>query len=301
MEGTKRRLSDIEREIHDMLEVEPHAVAALAEDRAGRRTAAARRDRGKPRKAASRPRTPGAVNLRAEEELREVETQHTALTTERDDLVEAIKRLRQGIQSLNKEARERLLTSFETVNAHFKRLDLEHVVDLPLDIGKTSPRSFDALLRAGGGLARARQRFQRRLRFAVGLRHHGLGGGERVGSDAAVALGVLDLGDQRAALLGEHRRGVLQLGALPATSVIRCLDGRDLEAALCLRFCHSVRSAVIACTRLSASSARAPVPALRPAPARPSGDGRQSRCERRQAASPVSRLGGNSASAVAAA
>ena len=35
----------------------------------------------------------GAVNLRAEEELREVETQHTALTTERDDLVEAIKRL----------------------------------------------------------------------------------------------------------------------------------------------------------------------------------------------------------------
>ena len=28
MEGTKRRLADIEREIHDMLEVEPHAVAA---------------------------------------------------------------------------------------------------------------------------------------------------------------------------------------------------------------------------------------------------------------------------------
>src|SRR5439155_105105 len=67
----------------------------------------------------------GAVNLRAEEELREVETQHTALTTERDDLVEAIKRLRQGIQSLNKEARERLLTSFETVNEHFKRLFVE--------------------------------------------------------------------------------------------------------------------------------------------------------------------------------
>ncbi len=44
----------------------------------------------------------GAVNLRAEEELREIETQHTALTTERDDLVEAIKRLRQGIQSLNR-------------------------------------------------------------------------------------------------------------------------------------------------------------------------------------------------------
>jgi len=39
--------------------------------------------------------------------------------------VEAIKRLRQGIQSLNREARERLLTSFETVNGHFKRLFVE--------------------------------------------------------------------------------------------------------------------------------------------------------------------------------
>ena len=64
----------------------------------------------------------GAVNLRAEEELREVETQHTSLTTERDDLVEAIKKLRLGIQSLNREARERLLTSFEQVNAHFQQL-----------------------------------------------------------------------------------------------------------------------------------------------------------------------------------
>jgi chromosome segregation protein len=125
MEGTKRRLADIEREIHDMLEVEPHAVAALAEIEPGselpplaeieENLEKLRRDRERL----------GAVNLRAEEELREVETQHTALTTERDDLVEAIKRLRQGIQSLNKEARERLLTSFETVNEHFKRLFTE--------------------------------------------------------------------------------------------------------------------------------------------------------------------------------
>jgi chromosome segregation protein len=67
----------------------------------------------------------GAVNLRAEEELNQVETQHNSLTTERDDLVEAIKRLRQGIQSLNREARERLLASFEVVNNHFKRLFTE--------------------------------------------------------------------------------------------------------------------------------------------------------------------------------
>ena len=125
MDGTKRRLADIEREIHDMLEVEPHAVAALAEIEPGaelpplgeieENLEKLRRDRERL----------GAVNLRAEEELREVETQHTALTTERDDLVEAIKRLRQGITSLNKEARERLLTSFESVNEHFKRMFVE--------------------------------------------------------------------------------------------------------------------------------------------------------------------------------
>ena len=60
--------------------------------------------------------------MRAEEELREVETQHNNLTTERDDLVEAIKKLRLGIQSLNREARERLLASFEQVNKHFQQL-----------------------------------------------------------------------------------------------------------------------------------------------------------------------------------
>ena len=125
MDGAKRRLADIEREIHDMLEVEPKDVANLAEIKPGaelpplgeieENLEKLRRDRERL----------GAVNLRAEEELREVEAQHTTLTTERDDLVEAIKRLRQGIQSLNREARERLLTSFEIVNGHFKRLFVE--------------------------------------------------------------------------------------------------------------------------------------------------------------------------------
>ena len=125
MEGTRRRLEDIEREIRDMLEVEPQGVAALAEITPESELppiGEVETDLEKQRRDRDRL---GAVNLRAEEELREVETQHTGLTTERDDLVEAIKKLRTGIQSLNKEARERLLTSFETVNTHFKRLFTE--------------------------------------------------------------------------------------------------------------------------------------------------------------------------------
>jgi chromosome segregation protein len=122
MEGAKRRLEDTEREIRDMLEVEPEGVAALAEIKPETELQPLTEIEADLEKLRRDRERLGAVNLRAEEELREVETQHTALTTERDDLVEAIKRLRQGIQSLNREARERLLTSFETVNGHFKRL-----------------------------------------------------------------------------------------------------------------------------------------------------------------------------------
>ncbi|MGZ5872691.1 MAG: chromosome segregation protein SMC [Bradyrhizobium sp.] len=125
MEGAKRRLIDIEREIHDMLEIEPHAVAGLAEIEPGAELPPLGEIEANLEKLRRDRERLGAVNLRAEEELREVETQHTSLTTERDDLVEAIKRLRQGIQSLNREARERLLASFETVNGHFRRLFVE--------------------------------------------------------------------------------------------------------------------------------------------------------------------------------
>jgi chromosome segregation protein len=125
MEGAKRRLADIEREIHDMLEVGPQAVASLAEIEPGKELPPLAEIEENLEKLRRDRERLGAVNLRAEEELHEVEAQHTTLTTERDDLVEAIKRLRQGIQSLNREARERLLTSFEIVNGHFKRLFVE--------------------------------------------------------------------------------------------------------------------------------------------------------------------------------
>ena len=64
----------------------------------------------------------GPVNLRAELEANELEAQINSLTSERTDLVAAISRLRHGISSLNREARERLLASFQTVNTHFQQL-----------------------------------------------------------------------------------------------------------------------------------------------------------------------------------
>ncbi len=64
----------------------------------------------------------GAVNLRAEEDARDVQEEHDTLASEKIDLEEAIKKLRTGITSLNREGRERLLTAFEQVNTNFAML-----------------------------------------------------------------------------------------------------------------------------------------------------------------------------------
>ena len=64
----------------------------------------------------------GGVNLRAEEESQELETRLGEMRSEVEDLEEAIKRLRLGIQNLNREGRQRLLDAFETVNGHFVSL-----------------------------------------------------------------------------------------------------------------------------------------------------------------------------------
>ncbi|MBL6428209.1 MAG: chromosome segregation protein SMC [Maritimibacter sp.] len=64
----------------------------------------------------------GAVNLRAEEDAKEVQVEHDTLVSEKSDLEEAIGKLRHGIASLNREGRERLLTAFEQVNENFGTL-----------------------------------------------------------------------------------------------------------------------------------------------------------------------------------
>lgn len=122
LEAARERKSNLERRIDEDLEV---AVAALPEI-AGLKEGAPLPDpeameRKLDRLKAERERL-GGVNLRAEEELREIDEQKETLTSERDDLIEAIRRLRTGISNLNREARERLLASFEVVNGHFQRL-----------------------------------------------------------------------------------------------------------------------------------------------------------------------------------
>ncbi len=124
-DGAKRRLADTEHEIRDLLDVEPAGAAEVAELKTDAELPAISEVEEKLDRIRRERERLGSVNLLAEQELREVEAQHDKLVAERDDLVEAIRRLRQGIHSLNHEARERLLASFATVDEHFKKLFAE--------------------------------------------------------------------------------------------------------------------------------------------------------------------------------
>ncbi|MEA3035444.1 MAG: chromosome segregation protein [Sphingomonadales bacterium] len=64
----------------------------------------------------------GPVNLVAEHELAEVDESRAASQAEREELGQAIHRLRGSIGSLNREGRARLLAAFEAVDRHFRSL-----------------------------------------------------------------------------------------------------------------------------------------------------------------------------------
>jgi chromosome segregation protein len=122
LEAARQRLADILAAIQHDLECEPDALYALAEAKPGATLPeAADITRKLDQLKADRERI-GPVNLLAAEELATAEASHTKMVTERDDLTEAIRKLRTGISSLNREGRERLLAAFDVVNGHFKDL-----------------------------------------------------------------------------------------------------------------------------------------------------------------------------------
>ena len=122
LEGLRTRLESIVRAIATELDCEPHALGELAGVKPGeelpplddveRKLDALKQDRERL----------GAVNLRADDELVDIDKKHEELVAERDDLTEAIRKLRGAIGNLNKEGRERLLAAFTIVNGHFKEL-----------------------------------------------------------------------------------------------------------------------------------------------------------------------------------
>jgi chromosome segregation protein len=122
MVAARDRLSEVTTRIAEALDCQPEETAALAGLKPDAPLPNLAEIEGRLERYRQERERLGAVNLRAEAEANEVSERRNVLVGERDDLVAAIQRLRQGIASLNREGRERLAAAFGTVNGHFKRL-----------------------------------------------------------------------------------------------------------------------------------------------------------------------------------
>ncbi|MGC2141623.1 MAG: chromosome segregation protein SMC, partial [Methylovirgula sp.] len=122
LEAARERFAAISHHIATELQCEPEELAGLAKSEASAALPPAASVEAKLEGMRQERERLGGVNLRAEEELAEIEASRGSLAAEREDLTEAIRRLRQAIQNLNKEGRERLMIAFDAVNAHFRDL-----------------------------------------------------------------------------------------------------------------------------------------------------------------------------------
>ena len=109
----------------------------------------------------------GAVNLRAIDEAAELDLRIQTLTTEKDELTQAIDRLRRAISTLNREGRERLRQAFGEVEKHFEALfvrlfgggrakieltDMEDPLNAGLELSASPPgKKLQALSLLSGG------------------------------------------------------------------------------------------------------------------------------------------------------
>ena len=121
-ESAAARIEELRTRIRDELECGPEELSERAEIRDGEELPPLEQAEKKVEKLKQEREQLGGVNLRAEEEANEQEARMATLVADRDDLVGAIDRLRRGIQSLNREGRERLIESFEKVNRNFQDL-----------------------------------------------------------------------------------------------------------------------------------------------------------------------------------
>ncbi len=88
------------------------AIAGLSQNEATQKADFLKRDRDQL----------GGVNMEAEEEADALSERLGTQASEKKDLVKAIAKLREGVDALNAEGRDRLMEAFEVVNGHFKAL-----------------------------------------------------------------------------------------------------------------------------------------------------------------------------------
>jgi len=123
-QAARTRVEDVTTQAREIANVEPGALAGLAGGLLNGPLGQApigdverRLERLKAEREAA-----GPVNLRAEEELAEAQERVETLTREKEDVAQAVAKLRRAITTLNNEGRSRLLKAFEQVDAHFAQL-----------------------------------------------------------------------------------------------------------------------------------------------------------------------------------
>jgi len=121
-EGAAARLTELQNRIRDELDAAPEELAERAEIKDGEELPDQEHADKRVEKLKAEREQLGGVNLRAEEEAAEHQERLDKMVADRADLDGAVQRLRRGIQSLNREGRERLIESFEKVNNNFREL-----------------------------------------------------------------------------------------------------------------------------------------------------------------------------------
>ena len=122
LDAARERFAETAAAIREQAQLEPEALgkrlaeeaAALPKDAAAmeQQLAALERER----------ELMGPVNLRADEDARELSARLQTMRAERADLSAALGKLRQAITELNAEGRERLMAAFGVIDGHFRSL-----------------------------------------------------------------------------------------------------------------------------------------------------------------------------------
>ena len=121
-ESAIARLEEAASLAREACNAEPEALLGIAEHKEGK-DLPARADIDRKLERYKRERENlGGVNLRADEELKEIAGRLEEIATEREDCEAAIRKLRAAIGGLNREARQRLKEAFDQVNANFGKL-----------------------------------------------------------------------------------------------------------------------------------------------------------------------------------
>jgi chromosome segregation protein len=120
--AAKERIGETKARINETLQCEPSELSEHLGDLSPELALSENDIERKLERLASEREKLGSVNLRADEEAAEQEETLNTMIAEREDLIKAIARLREGIDELNTEGRQRLLEAFDVVNGHFSKL-----------------------------------------------------------------------------------------------------------------------------------------------------------------------------------